>query len=147
MPRCKLDRAVLRTTASPAAGERVDPTVTTAPFVSLQNLTLLQPALGCSDVRRHVARPLASLLAAGATPAAVLVPIASPGDVGNSEEPELHPMLFVPDGTHGGWLVSLLRWEEAAHAGARSGAGAAAAGGDTEGGFGDPELMDPELAS
>lgn len=112
VPISRLAHVVLRTAATPLESSTVDPTLTTWPFVSLQNLRTLSPVLGVTDVRRHVERAILALLSAEAPPSAVFVPIATPGDIAD-EAPRVHAMLFVPDEDSGGWLITAARWEQA----------------------------------
>lgn len=122
--------AVMRTAATPAgAGATIDEARTTGPFTGLKGLTELGPVLGILDVHRHVSQAIAAARAPGAAPTPVRVPVAflgGEGDLAEEEEAEgaaatagagggppparLRPMLFVAEGSGGGWLITEERW-------------------------------------
>lgn len=98
----KLPHALLRTGVSPpeptpgTAAHVVDGAVTSAPFTSLARLSTMAPVLGLASVRHHVLRAVAALKASGVAPVPVSVPLALVTDDADTE-PELRPMLFIPD--------------------------------------------------
>ena len=132
LPFPKIQFAVVRTAADePVPGSTIDPHECSAPFTNTHGLRHLQPILGvahgescvcypppvlpmparaCLAVRDQLRKSSSALRDAGVAPVPVMLPLATLGD----PEPgvPLRAMVFVPDTTGGGWVITEDRFEQ-----------------------------------